>query len=695
MPDAHDGSIAPLTRRPSRSCFWLPWSALTGDTKAPEAPLRKLFAWLLAFELATVAALVVYDLVLSPFAEPWVLSGLSLVRVLATLALAWRDCRPLQVSLQDDAQLQLEQLRAAERTLASLPGRMIVMLRVGWIGVFGVALTLAWFALVGTTRIGPVDLFYGSMLALMTVFLFPSMIRSLFGHAMRDSKLWIHEQLRARGEEPQYTHRSLEREVFAFPMGIAASMCFALVGTVVHERADLVRAHSLDELSWRAQLASSQQGQDELERAALEPGLRVVASADELPSLLRSALGDGKGSLRVLDPRRDRSMVALPLAEGRWLLAEGETGADRELLLGLLMLVLSTPLALASMGMASFAFSRALARPVTQLEQATRSLADEGDLRGFARLVPERSDELGRVAVNLNRMVDVFDELAAAASSVSEGDFSVELAGRGDLPEAFRAMVEQLHQLASQIRSTSADLARAAAEIRASTQHQERAVAQQSGRVLEVNETMRGLAQASSSIDRSAREVLANAEQALRTNEVVVGRIDALIDSSGRVGELLEMVREIADRSDILALNGALEATRAGEGGHGFALVAAEMRRLAERVTHTVAEVRERIVDIGAAAAGAVNATGRSREIAESTAATAREISAVSAGQDQRTRDVSQQVSEVDAQMGNTVEAARQALSASEDLRHLALELERLTGRFKLRGDRGAESGAA
>lgn len=659
-----------------------------GDATRPEAPLRKLFAWLLAFELATVAALVVYDLVLSPFAEPSVLLGLSLLRVLVTMALALRDSAPLGV-VQGEAQLPLDQLRAAERTLASLPGRMIVLLRVGWTGVFVLALTLAWFALVGTTRIGPVDLFYGSTLGLMTVFLFPSMIRSLFGHALRETKLWIHAKLREQGEEPLYTNRSLERELFAFPMGIAASMCVALVGTAIHERAELVRAHSLDELSWRAKLALSQ-GQ-----AQLEPGLRIVASRVELPEQLREVPVDAQGSLRALDPRRDHSMVALPLAEGRWLLAEGDTEADRELLLGLLMLLISTPLALASMGMASFAHSRALARPVAQLEQATRSLADEGDLRGFARLVPERSDELGRVAVNLNRMVDVFDELAAAASSVAKGDFSIELGGRGDLPEAFRAMVEQLHQLASQIRSTSADLARAAAEIRASTQHQERAVAQQSGRVLEVNETMRGLADASSTIDRSAREVLTNAERALRTNEVVVGKIDTLIESSGRVGELLEMVREIADRSDILALNGALEATRAGEGGHGFALVAAEMRRLAERVTRTVAEVRERIVDIGAAAAGAVSATGRSREIAESTAATARQISAVSAGQDQRTRDVSQQVSEVDAQMSSTVEAARQALTASEDLRRLALELEALTGRFKLRGDGEAEPGSA
>ena len=118
----------------------------------------------------------------------------------------------------------------------------------------------------------------------------------------------------------------------------------------------------------------------------------------------------------------------------------------------------------------------------------------------------------------------------------------------------------------------------------------------------------------------TAREVLTNAEAAAATNDALSDATAALESATGRIGELLESIHEIADRSDLLALNGALEATRAGEAGRGFALVATEMRRLAERVGGTIMSVRARVGEIETACRATVDATERSRRLAKDTA---------------------------------------------------------------------------
>jgi methyl-accepting chemotaxis protein len=179
--------------------------------------------------------------------------------------------------------------------------------------------------------------------------------------------------------------------------------------------------------------------------------------------------------------------------------------------------------------------------------------------------------------------------------------------------------------------------------------------------------------------------VLDNAEQALSTTDAMIEKINLLTAQAGHVRELLELIHEVADRSDLLALNGALEAVRAGEAGRGFALVASEMRRLAERVTGTVDDVRERLADIEAAGASTVQATTNSRRLADSTATAARKISTVTHRQSEETEQVSHKVFEVAEGMIASVEATKQTLSAADGLRMQAAELERLTRQFTLR----------
>jgi methyl-accepting chemotaxis protein len=202
--------------------------------------------------------------------------------------------------------------------------------------------------------------------------------------------------------------------------------------------------------------------------------------------------------------------------------------------------------------------------------------------------------------------------------------------------------------------------------------------------VEDVGSTVELLANAAEDITRTSTQVLANAEQTLSNTDTTVVRITELNQHVGSITQLLEVIREVADRSDLLALNGSLEATRAGEAGRGFALVASEMRRLAERVAGSVADARERMTSISSVGRNTVIASAQSRELAERTAAAARQISAVTATQHHDTQRVSTSVNDVATSVVASAAATSQTRAAAEGLRLHADELERLTRHFQL-----------
>jgi methyl-accepting chemotaxis protein len=186
----------------------------------------------------------------------------------------------------------------------------------------------------------------------------------------------------------------------------------------------------------------------------------------------------------------------------------------------------------------------------------------------------------------------------------------------------------------------STELARATAELHATTKSQDEAVEQQAQRVLGFRAVIDRLAHAAADISTAADEVRDNAIQTRDTTHTVAAEIAQLDAEAAGIAQLIELLREIADRSDILALNGALEASRAGEAGRAFGLVAAEMRRLAERVTQTAAIMRSSMGRVTAAAAQTNTATARSRKLADDTVAAAERISKLTGEQRSETEQV-------------------------------------------------------
>ncbi|MFV8754021.1 methyl-accepting chemotaxis protein [Nannocystaceae bacterium ST9] len=409
-------------------------------------------------------------------------------------------------------------------------------------------------------------------------------------------------------------------------------------------------------------------------------GVGIVDEA-ELPVALR----DGERATRsaiAVEIGNTAAFAAAPIGDGRWAITDAEVDEGLSLWFGL-SIIISACLVMPVMG-PTLANASSLMRQLVELGKAIREVGQTGKIRDVARVVPLRNDEVDTLFNDFNDMLDMLDELTDAASKVASGDLRNQLERPGDLHDAFRAMVERLHAMVVQIRSTSLDLASAASEIHSITQEQERAVNQQSLRMREVSDTVASLASSAESITRTSADVLDNADQTLRTTNAMILRIGELGAQAASVGQLLDLIREIADRSDLLALNGSLEATRVGEAGRGFALVAAEMRRLAERVTQTVGDVRERVVEIKTAGSNTVVVAEDSRKLAEQTASAARQISQVTHRQSRETELAAQTVHEITGVVIATAGATSQTRAAAEGLREQAERLERLTRQFTL-----------
>ncbi|HEY5960244.1 MAG TPA: HAMP domain-containing methyl-accepting chemotaxis protein [Polyangiaceae bacterium] len=327
---------------------------------------------------------------------------------------------------------------------------------------------------------------------------------------------------------------------------------------------------------------------------------------------------------------------------------------------------------------------RAITTPVERLTSTTERIVQEGKQSELAALPVVRNDEVGRLSTRFNDLLDMMKDLGRAADAIAAGELCIEVTRKGELPDAFRRMLDSLRNMVREIRGTSVDLASAAAEILAASQEQESAAASQSSAMEEISRTMDSLSSSAAHVSDSVRGVLANAEQTLSTTDRMVARITELSSHANRIGEILDVIREIADRSDLLALNGSLEASRAGEGGHGFALVAAEMRRLAERVTVSVEDVKRLVSDIRDSGSSTVAATEEGRRLADGTTEAARQITFVTQQQRSGTEQVSESIRSITDVVTQAVSATAQTRTSAQSLKSQADRLAALVKRFEL-----------
>ena len=217
-------------------------------------------------------------------------------------------------------------------------------------------------------------------------------------------------------------------------------------------------------------------------------------------------------------------------------------------------------------------------------------------------------------------------------------------------------------------------------ELVAAARGQESAGAEHAAAIEETRRTMELVLGSAQDIAQSSSMVLGNAERTVQGNRDVAQRIRELNTHAEKVAEVLATIMQVADRTDLLALNAALEGTKAGEAGRGFALVAAEMRRLAESVMESVAVIRKLMNDVRSASQSAVQAGHEGIALSEQTTRSAGDIALVTQKQRQATEEVGRSMDEMAGAVANTMANTRQTVRTAAVLAELAAGISGLIG---------------
>ena len=356
-------------------------------------------------------------------------------------------------------------------------------------------------------------------------------------------------------------------------------------------------------------------------------------------------------------------------------------------------------------------------------------------LRRMTALTEERHRELEHSAqierASKETLQSAVRDFTAFAARVADGDLTATVSANGspelaELADSLNTMVAGLAEISREIQAGVHEIGDSTGEILSAVSRHTESAGEQSAAISQTSATVNELRAAADDTAQRAREVarqasdsvavsdegseavgaIAEAMEEIRTRVDGIAReILTLSERTQQIGAITATVNDLADRSNLLALNASIEAARAGEHGRGFAVVAEQVRRLSEQSKDATAQVETILNDVRDATAAAVSAsqqgtkvvdnglslTGRAGEGIQSLADTIREASAAaeqiaasahqqSVGMDQ----IAEAMTNIDDGTAQFLDGAQQSQRVAGDLNELSGKLAALTDRYRV-----------